>query len=177
MSDTKQTETYADLAQKRISRRTLLRLGGCAGISVVAGGVGVVAVDRQTDFFDRLRGVSHTPVLDDPAAWRYAGDTLTLALDRVPALASPGSAVQLDDDAVPEPLLIVHSADDAYYVYVNKCPHGKRKIDPHNGELECTSISQSTFDYGGTVLSGPADAPLTTYTVARDGDTLTITLA
>lgn len=166
-----------DITHKRITRRTLLRLGGCAGITAVAGGVGAIALDRQTDFFDRLQGISDTPMLDDPDAWRYAGNTLTLALDRIPDLAAAGSAVQLDDDAVPEPLLIVHGADDAYYVYVNKCPHGKRKIDPVSGKLECTSLSKSTFDYSGAVLSGPAETALTTYTVAQNGTELVVTLA
>lgn len=160
-----------------LSRRAFLRVGGCAGIAVAAGGIGAVVLDHQTDFFDRLRGISDTPELTDPAAWTYAGGTLTIALDRVSELAEPGSAVQIDNDTVPEPLLIVHGVDNAYYVYINKCPHGKRKIDPLGGKLECTSLSQSTFDYSGAVLSGPAESPLTTYAVELVDDALIVTLA
>lgn len=163
--------------KQRFSRRTLFRLGGCAGIAVAAGGVGGVILDRQTDFFDRLQGISHTPELTNPDAWAYADNTLTLALDQIPELAEPGSAVQLDHDSLPRPLLIVHGNDGGYYVFVNECTHGKRKIDISGGELKCTSLSQSTFDYSGAVLSGPAEDDLTTYTVAQQGDALIVTLA
>lgn len=163
--------------KRGVSRRAFLRLGGCAGITVVAGGIGAIVVDHETDFFDRLQGISDTPKLTDPAAWSYADNTLTLFLDQIPELSEPGSAVQLDNDTVPDPLLIVYGQDEAYYVYVNKCPHGDRKIDPVSGKLECTSISKSTFDYSGEVLSGPADKALTSYSVAITDDQLVVTLA
>ena len=168
MTDTKTT---------KLTRRNLLRIGGCAGIVAASGAVGGGYLATQTDFFDRLRGISQTPVLDNPDAWAYAGSTLRLDLIAIPDLVDLNSAVQLDDDALPEPLLIVHGGDDNYYVYVNKCPHADRKIDPINGKLECTSFSQSTFTYAGAVTGGPADSPLTTYTVEREDDSLIVTLA
>ncbi len=163
--------------EPKVSRRTLLRIGGCAGVFLATGGVAGGIVATQTDFIDRVRGKSDTPVLDDPTAWEYADPTLTLALASIPDLAEPGHAVQLDDDTLPEPLLILHGTDDEYYVFVNKCPHAKRKIDPLGDKLECTSISQSSFDYTGKVLSGPADSPLTSYEVVHDGEQLIVTLA
>lgn len=161
----------------KVTRRTLLRIGGCAVAVVATGGAAGGYLATQTDFIDRVQGKSDTPELDDPAAWSYHDQTLTLALASIPDLAEPGSAVQLNDDQLPEPLLIVHGADGDYYVYINKCTHGERKIDPKGGKLECTSFSRSTFDYAGAVLSGPAGSPLTSYTVSRDGDDLVVTLA
>jgi nitrite reductase/ring-hydroxylating ferredoxin subunit len=166
-----------DMLEKKLSRRTLLRVGGCAGVTVTACGVTGVILDSQTDIFDRLRGVSKTPLLENDEAWDYSGNTLTLTLNLIPDLADPGGAVRLENDQVPEPLLIVHGADGSYYVYVNRCPHAKRKIDPTDGKLECTSISRSTFDYAGEVLSGPAKSSLTTYAVELNGDQLLVTLA
>jgi nitrite reductase/ring-hydroxylating ferredoxin subunit len=166
-----------DILNQKVSRRTLLRLGGCAGITVAACGMTGVVLDTQTDVIDRIRGVSHTPVLTNAAAWTYADSTLTLDLVQVPDLAQPNDAVRLEDDRLPEPLLIVHGKDEQYYVFVNRCPHGKRKIDPIDGQLKCTSISSSTFDYSGDVLSGPAEGPLTTYEVQHNGDQLVITLS
>lgn len=160
-----------------LTRRNLLRIGGCAGAMLVTGAVGGGYLATQTDFLDRVRGISDTPVLDNPDAWTYADNILTLDLAVIPDLADLNHAVQLDDDTLPEPLLIVHGGDDNYYVYVNKCPHAGRKIDPINGKLECVSFSKSTFTYDGTVTGGPADSPLTTYTVERDGDSLLVTLA
>lgn len=168
----------SDIMQKRVSRRTLLRIGGCAGISVATCGVTGGIVATQTDMWDRIRGISHTPRLENPDAWAYSSPTLTLDLALIPELAEPSSAVQLDEDALPDPLLIVHGSDAEFYVFINKCPHGGRKIDlKSDGKLLCTSISRSSFDYEGTVLDGPAEEPLTVYELAHEGDQLTITLA
>ncbi len=161
----------------KLSRRNLLRIGGCTGVVLASGAVGGGYLATQTDLIDRIRGISDTPVLDNPDAWTYADNVLTLDLAAIPDLADLNSAVQLDEDSLPEPLLIVHGGDDNYYVYVNKCTHNKRKIDPINGKLECVSIGTSTFDYEGDVLSGPAKSSLTTYTTERDGDSLIVTLA
>lgn len=167
----------AEVVKQKVSRRTLLRLGGCAGITMATCGVTGVILDTQTDLIDRIRGVSHTPVLDNESAWTYDDQTLTLTLSQIPDLAQPNHAVRLENDRLPEPLLIVHGKDENYYVYVNKCTHGKRKIDPIDGKLKCTSFSEATFDYNGEVLSGPADGPLTTYEVQQNGDQLAIVLS
>lgn len=166
-----------DILSTRLSRRALLRVGGCAGVSMAGCAVTGGIVATQTDFLDRVRGVTHMPRLDNPDAWRYQDGTLVLALNVIPELATPGSAVRLEDEVVPEPLLIVHDADDAYHVFVNKCPHAKRKIDLVKGKLECTSISKSTFDMEGGVLSGPTKTDLTSYALERRGDELVVTLA
>jgi nitrite reductase/ring-hydroxylating ferredoxin subunit len=166
-----------DVLQQKVSRRTLLRLGGCAGITVAACGVTGVVLDTQTDVVDRIRGVSHTPVLDNESAWTYADNTLTLTLSQIPDLAQPNDAVRLEDDRLPEPLLIVHGKDENYYVYVNRCTHAERKIDTIDGQLRCCSISKATYDYSGKVLSGPAKGPLTTYEVQQNDDQLVITLS
>ncbi len=166
-----------DELNRKVSRRTLLRLGGCAGITVAACGVTGVVLETQTDVVDRIRGVSHTPVLDDESAWTYANNTLTLTLSQIPDLAQPNDAVRLEDDRLPAPLLIVHGKDENFYVYLNECTHAKRKIDTVDGKLKCCSISKATFDYGGQVLSGPAKGPLTTYAVQHDQDQLVITLS
>lgn len=167
----------AEVLKRQFTRRTMLRIGGCAGVTAAACGISGVVVATQTDLLDRIRGISDTPVLEDREAWTYAGSTLTLALDRIPDLAVPGSAVRLEDDDVPEPLLIVHGVDDEYYVFINKCPHAGRKIDPLGGKLECTSIGKSVFDYAGNVLSGTAKTGLTTYTVTYDAGQLVVELA
>ena len=166
-----------DIMQKRISRRNLLRVGGCTGVVLVAGGATGVLLDSQTDIIDRIRGISQTSLLDDPGAWEYADQMLVVALDKAPELAEAGSAVRLEDDQLPEPLLIVHGTDDEFYVFVNKCSHGGRKIDMVDGQLKCCSLSGSEFAYSGKVESGTAPDPLTTYEVIVDGSELTIRLA
>ncbi|WP_119072248.1 ubiquinol-cytochrome c reductase iron-sulfur subunit [Aggregatilinea lenta] len=165
----------SDLLNQRLSRRTLLRIGGCAVVTAMAGGAGAI-VATQTDLLDRLQGVTDTEVLARDA-WDYADGTLTIDLERVPDLAALNTALRLEDDAMPEPLLIVHGADDDYYVFVNLCSHNQRKVDPVEGMLKCVCPSHSTFDYAGTVLSGPAKTGLTTYAVTQAGESLVVTLS
>ncbi len=165
----------SDLMNRKLSRRTLLRIGGCAVVTAMAGGAGAI-IATQTDLLDRLQGVTDTEVLARDA-WDYADGTLIIDLDQVPTLAALNSAMRLEDDAIPESLLIVHGADDDYYVFVNLCPHNQRKVDPVEGMLKCVCPSHSTFDYAGTVLSGPAKTALTTYAVTQEGDSLVVTLA
>jgi nitrite reductase/ring-hydroxylating ferredoxin subunit len=166
-----------DLLKRKLTRRTLLRVGGCAGISMAACGVSAAVVGTQTDLFDRLRGITDMPLLENDDAWRYEGGVLVLDLALVPELAAPDSAVRLEEDAVPEPLLIVRDAQDVYHVFVNKCTHADRKLDLVDGELECTSFSTSTFDLAGEPQSGPAKDRLTTYTAGVDGGRLVVALA
>jgi nitrite reductase/ring-hydroxylating ferredoxin subunit len=174
MTDTPQVE-IRNSEPKKPSRRDVLRIG-CA--ATILGTVGAAGLLTQTSFYDRMLGITHTPLLEDPTAWSYAGNTLTLTLGRISQLADPGTAVRLEDDQLPENLLIVHGTDDQYYVFVNSCPHGQRKIDlDENGQLKCTSMGQSKFTYQGEVISGSAESPLTTYTVENSSDELIVTLA
>jgi nitrite reductase/ring-hydroxylating ferredoxin subunit len=166
-----------DVLKQKVSRRTLLRLGGCAGVTMAACGVTGIVLDTQTDVFDRIQGISHTPVLKDESAWTYADNTLTLTLSQIPDLAQPNDAVRLENDRLPAPLLIVHGKDESYYVYLNECTHAQRKIDTVDGKLKCCSISSATYDYSGKVLSGPAKGSLTTYEVQHNDDHLVITLS
>lgn len=153
----------------------MLRFGCVATLLGTAGAAGLLT---QTSFYDRLLGVTHTPLLEDDSAWNYIDNTVTLILGQIPDLAQPETAVRLEDDQLPENLLIVHGTDEQYYVFVNECTHSGRKIDlDDNGQLKCTSMGQSTFTYEGAVLSGSADAPLTTYTVEQSTEQLIITLA
>jgi len=157
------------------SRRDFLRIGCVGTLAVTAGAVGVA---NYTGALDRLKGVTHTPLLEPSSAWRYAGGELRLALADIPELEQAGSAVRIEDTQLPEDLLIVYGVDGEYYAYINKCTHGQRKIDlDENGQLRCTSIGQSQFDYDGRVLSGSAVDALTTYTVERRGGDLIITFA
>ena len=51
-------------------------------------------------------------------------------------------------------------------------------IDPVAGSmtLECCSLSSSSYDYQGNVLSGPAEGALSSYPLTLEGDQLKISL-
>ena len=81
-------------------------------------------------------------------------------------------------EALADPILVVLGDDGEYYAFLNACTHAGGKIDPVAGTmaLECCSVSGSTFDYDGNVLSGPAEEALTSYPLNVEGDELSISL-
>lgn len=160
------------MSQNKMSRRRFLLIAG-------AGGAGACAVTcgaaTYLGAFDRLLGISKTPLLEKH--WTYAEDALVIALADVDDLRNPGDAVRLEDDALPERVLVVHGLDGEFYAFKNECTHAKRRIDPDGGQLKCTSVSGSTFDYEGHVVDGAAEDDLTTYPVEVQGEQLIIRLA
>lgn len=130
------------------------------------------------DFGDRLLGVPQTHLPQIDGAWTYADGTLTLDLAKLPELEMLGGAVRIEGDVLSEPILVVLGEDGNYYAFENACTHAGRMIDPLAGTmtLECSSVSSSTFDYQGNVLSGPAKEPLTSFPLVVEGDQLQVTL-
>jgi len=93
-------------------------------------------------------------------------------------LSRLGGAVRIEGEVLSDPILVVLGDDGNYYAFKNRCTHGERMIDPVVGTmtLECCSVSKSTYDYDGNVLSGPAEGPLTSYALESLGDKLTVNL-
>lgn len=152
-----------------ISRRTFLQMTGITGAAFLL---------TSCDFSDRLLGVPQTQLPQIEGAWTYAGGTLTLDLAKLPELESLGGAVRIEGDVLAEPILVVLGEDGNYYAFENACTHAGRMIDPLAGTmtLECSSVSSSTYDYQGNVLSGPAKEPLTSYPLTVEGNQLQVTL-
>ena len=125
---------------------------------------------------DRIKGDPLTELPQIDGAWTRDGDTLTLDLTKLPELDSLGGAVRIEGEAITDPILVVLGEDGNYYAFKNACTHGERMIDPVAGTmtLECCSASKSTYDYAGKVLSGPAEGPLTSYTLEVLDDNLII---
>ena len=105
-------------------------------------------------------------------------DAILLNLNRTPELKSAGGAVRLEGQGLPERVLVVHGTDGRFHAVKNRCSHMGRRIDPkpEGNALECCSVSKSTFEFGGKVLSGPAGEPLKAFPVIREGEILRIFL-
>ena len=157
------------MTTKTVSRRSFLKLTGLVGGAFLL---------TSCEFSDRLMGVSDTPLPQIADAWKLTGSTLTLDLAKLPEIADLGGAVRIEGDALADPLLVIQGEDGNYYAFKNACTHAGRKIDMVAGTmtLECCSVSSSTFDYEGNVLSGPAKEGLTSYALTVDGEMLTIEL-
>ncbi|BBO90681.1 Rieske (2Fe-2S) protein [Desulfosarcina ovata] len=129
-------------------------------------------------FLKRLFGICETPLPADPSAWSLNGKTVQVDLSRMPELNAPGSGVRLEGQGLDPRLLVVHSDDGQYHAVANRCAHMGRRIDvlAGSGRIQCCSVSKSTYTYDGQPVSGAAKSPLTTFPVALENDTLTITL-
>jgi nitrite reductase/ring-hydroxylating ferredoxin subunit len=153
---------------EKLSRRSFLKLTGLVGGAFIL---------TSCEFADRVKGVPETQLPQIEGAWTYTEDTLTLNLAKLPELVDLGGAVRIEGEILADPILVVYGEDGNYYAFKNVCTHADRMIDPVAGTmtLECCSVSSSTFDYQGNVLSGPAEGVLTSYALTLDGDHLVIT--
>ena len=125
----------------------------------------------------KLLGICRTQQPDNPDSWNYAGNTITIDLDKVPELSAPGDAARLEGKGLPQRVLVLQGADNDYHAFINKCAHvGKRRLDPiDNGtRVQCCSVGQSVFDLSGKRLSGSAKGNITPLTVKKEGATLVI---
>ena len=84
----------------------------------------------------------------------------------------------LEGNGSPERVLVIHGKDGQFHAYKNRCTHFGRRIDPfqETGSLRCCSISKSTFDYDGNVISGAAKKPLTPFKVEQNAGKLTVSV-
>jgi nitrite reductase/ring-hydroxylating ferredoxin subunit len=159
-----------------ISRRDFLKLTGLVGgtfiLTACSGGEG------ELSFLDRLRGIPLTNLPQLEGAWAKEYNTLMLDLTRLPELDSLGGAIRIEGETLPDPILVVLGEDGNHYAFKNVCTHAGRMIDPVAGTmtLECCSVSSSTFDYQGNVLSGPAEGALTSFPLENIDDKLIIDL-
>jgi len=140
------------------------------------------------NFFKRLFGVCETKALESEL-WSVEEDNqvrVKLSDPEMPELCEAGKGVFLKGKGLRRPILLVRTENDQYLAFTNRCTHWlHRRLDPVPGPdpgqpvLRCSSIGQSTFDYEGNRLSGPAKAEecLTRHEVALSEGDLLITLA
>ena len=166
------------MSQKISRRRFLIASGAAGGVLLLTGFTALELSDPTHTVLGRLKGEPLTQLPQIENAWTYETGTLTLDLVNLPELAAPGGAVRIEGAILPDPILVFQGDDSNYYSFKNVCPHAGRMVDPMAGTLtlECCSASSSTFDYDGTVLSGPATEPLESYPVSVLEDNLVIVL-
>lgn len=130
-------------------------------------------------FLARLFGICQTALPENNDAWIFSGKKIVVDLSKITEIAKPGSAVRLEGKGLSERILLLHGIDDQFYAYRNKCSHiGGRRIDPLDepDRMQCCSVSKSTYNYAGHVVSGPAKEPLKTYPVEKKDNELIISI-
>lgn len=112
--------------------------------------------------FQKILGICKTKPPADPEAWRCGREKVVVDWARVPELHQPCGAIRLEGQGLPERIFLIYGMDGQFHAFKNKCTHMGRRLDPGEdvSTLQCCSLSKSTFDYAGNVVSGPAKRPL-----------------
>ena len=85
------------------------------------------------NFFKALLGICETKPLS-PDLWSVEGGKVVVKLSQKADAIPKGGAAYIQGKGLQQPLLIVHTSDDKYLSFTNRCTHAKRRIDPIAGE-------------------------------------------
>ncbi len=110
----------------------------------------------------------------DGEAVTIDGSSITVRLDRLDALRTPGSAFVISEQRV----IIIRVADRDYRAFTNVCTHSGCGISLFQAPRMICQCHGSEYDVDGINVAGPAPLPLTRYPAALDtpGTTLRISL-
>jgi nitrite reductase/ring-hydroxylating ferredoxin subunit len=136
------------------------------------------AAQHRTNALKRLFCIAVSPPPADPGCWEFVGDTLTITLERAPELAVRGGALRLEDARLPDRVLVIRGQDGQLRAFRNRCACGGFRIDPVPDEekIRCCTLAQSTYDYAGSPISGPAKKKLDLLPLRAEEDRLVIEL-
>jgi len=151
-----------------INRREFMKLTGATVLCACAGAVGIGG----------CTAISNAPLAPE-GSYRREEDWGILSLAEVEELEAVGGAVRVPfADGPAAGVLIVHSGEDAYHAFANRCTHNGKELDYRHekGRVQCVS-GKSHFDLQGNVIKGPAESTLRSYPVQLKGYQLVIQLA
>lgn len=101
-----------------------------------------------------------------------------MTLPEVDDLREEAGAVKFtlhDQDGSELKVVVVHSEDETYRAFANRCAHRGKELDylHEDKKLQCLS-GKAQFDLEGSVIRGPAGNALLRYRVRREGKELLI---
>lgn len=116
-------------------------------------------------------GICETKEPADQGCWKVEGGRVIVDLSRAPELANKGGALRIEGRGLKNRLLVFRDGKGKIHAFRNKCTHMGRRIDPlpGNDHFRCCSVSRSTFDAAGKVVSGPAKDSLKFYNTTEKG--------
>ena len=131
----------------------------------------------KRNIFQRLLGICATNSPADAGCWSYADGKVIIDLARAPELSAENGAIRLEEQSLPERILVFKGNDGKYHAVRNMCAHAKRRLDPVPGaeQVQCCSVGKSTYDYQGKVISGMAGGDIRTFPVSEEEGKLVIT--
>jgi len=146
--------------------KKMTRRGMVAAIGAAGAGVCVCGMNEGCATFTK-RG--RTPAMV-AAAFAIEGRTLTVALDKVPELASVGGSVKVIDERLPTPVIIARKGESEYAAVSLLCPHRGVEVEYQHEQqrFRCASLGHSKFATDGALQKGLANKGLTRYEAKLD---------
>jgi Rieske Fe-S protein len=113
----------------------------------------------------------HTPLID-AAAYVIEGNTVSVEMANVPALAAVGGSVKVIDARLPTPIIIARQGDADYAVVSLLCPHRGVEVEYQHEQrrFRCASLGHSTFGTDGQRQKGLANKGLCRFAAQLDPD-------
>ena len=144
-----------------ITRRSLVTAIGAAGAGTCVCGMG----GGCATFTKKGK----TPAIA-AEAYVIEGNTVKVALDKVPGLVAVGGSVKVIDSRLPTSIIIARKGESDYAVVSLLCPHRGVEVEYQHEEkrFRCASLGHSTFGTDGTLQKGLADKGLTRYEAKLD---------
>lgn len=144
----------------------MTRRGMVAAIGVAGAGVCVCGMSEGCATFTKK---GKTPAIA-AEAYVIEGNTVRVALDKVPALAVVGGSVKVIDPRLPTSIIIARGGETDYSVVSLLCPHRGVEVEYQHEEkrFRCASLGHSKFATDGTLQKGLADKGLTRYEARLD---------
>ncbi|MFV2086777.1 Rieske (2Fe-2S) protein [Micromonospora sp. LOL_021] len=147
------------------SRRALLIGAGGVGATVALAACGTSTDDSLGDGANAPIDAGQSAGTDDSGDTGTGGDGLTTS--QVPV----GSGIILAAQGV----VVTQPAEGEFKAFSNVCTHqGCPVANLDGGTINCTCHFSSFSISDGSVLSGPASAPLEEKTVTVDGETISV---
>ena len=111
-------------------------------------------------------------------AYEVEDNVVAVTLSRVPELATTGGSASVVSDSPEVYLVIAKVSEDTFAVVSNRCTHNEKALGyDHEAGLFICASGKSEFRPDGTVVKGPAKAPLRTYDWRVEEGRLIIALA
>ncbi|MCP4109043.1 MAG: Rieske 2Fe-2S domain-containing protein [Desulfobacteraceae bacterium] len=128
--------------------------------------------------FKRILGICETRQPADSGCWNYSEGKLEIDLKKAPELSTPGGALRFEGNKLSERVLVFQGNNGQYHALRNKCAHMGRRLDMLNGteHVQCCSVSKSTYDYNGQIISGPVKDGVKAFQVSVENDKLVVLL-
>ena len=141
-------------------------------------------MDRRKFILDSCRACAALAAVPAIAALESCGGAKTLAIEPAAGsniidvpLSQFGSATYtvVKSKKVGDDLIIAKQPDGSYKALVKRCTHKGGPVNVDGADLKC-SWHGSRFSMSGTVVNGPAAAPLKSYPATLEGDVVKVDL-